>query len=168
MAACAAARSSSPCSVSTHSPAWSKLASDHPHRTYVACATGDLPFLVTRKLPIKWDAHAAQGAAMGGHIVCLRFAITHGAPYDVPMLTLFAAQKGNLDVLQWLVVRMCGELQWHPQSLYWAALNGHTECVAFILERMPVTRDCVAEALSVAIHRNHAACVALLAAAAPP
>ena len=128
------------------------------HRTlFNASLRGDrdeLLRLVAKRA--EWDVHAINGAAMGGSVECMRLALASGAPFDPASAAMLAAQKGHLSALKFvhgeaLARPPGGRMEWHPSTLYWAALNDNAECVRYLLAHMrPLTMQQVEDALAVA------------------
>ena len=121
---------------------------------YLASVDGDLDALrrlVAGSSPATWDAHAINGAAMGGNVKCLQFALECGAPFDPAYAAMLAAQKGHLDALVFVHAKAGAPMAWRPSTLYWAALNNHVGCARYLLEHMrPLSRRQVADALAAA------------------
>ena len=116
----------------------------------------DIPILSDREQRARVGEHALAargplGAAMGGNVKCLQFALECGAPFDPAYAAMLAAQKGHLDALVFVHAKAGAPMAWRPSTLYWAALNNHVGCARYLLEHMrPLSRRQVADALAAA------------------
>ena len=75
----------------------------------------------------QWTADVCTGAAMYGHVNCLRYAHENGCPWD-KNTCVRAAMYGSLDCLKYAYHYGMRD----SRCLYYAKLGGHDECVSFL------------------------------------
>ena len=87
-------------------------------------------YCVANECPINdW---ACAGAALSGHLDCLKYLHeTAKAPWDF-YTAAGAAQKGHLHILEYLVERKYDK--YDEFSCRWAAENGHLDCFKYLRE----------------------------------
>lgn len=112
------------------------------------------------------DSSALRGAAVKGHLECVRLLIPASEPKARQSLALrLVAELGFVDCLKLLIPVSDVDAD-ESSPLCMAAENGHAECVKLLLEAGADSDNC--HALTLAAQNGHVECAKILAPLASP